>query len=398
MDSNNYVDKIGKYDFIASAGQESVWSADSLHLKSPQQYIDSIEDWAFGHFNFEWQHNQFGLTNRPADSAGFSTACLFQPEHIIYCIGNKITILSVSDTPESIYETIDFCKAYSGKTNINTSIELIAATSKNEYLETVIDLQNHIRRGDCYEINYCIEFSTHELKIDALSIYQKLSKLSPAPMSCLYRNGSAWLICSSPERFIAKRETTIFSQPIKGTIKRNISDIQDDELLKTTLLESVKNKIENVMIVDLVRNDFSKICKEGSVEVMEKFGIYSFAQVHQMISTIKGTVSRDIAFTHIMQSCFPMGSMTGAPKKRVLELVHQYESSSRGIFSGSVGYIGPDNDFDWNVVIRSIMYNDQSGYLGYKVGGGITFQSDPIQEYEECMLKALALQKVLSSE
>lgn len=396
MDSNNYEDKIGKYDFIAAVGQISVWQSYSLYLTTPQQYIEGIQDWAFGHFNFEWQHIHFGLTNTARDSVGFSTACLFQPEHIIYGIGNKITILSATEIPDILYHTIDSYTLHKLSKNINKPIELIASTNKSDYLNTVRDLQNHIRRGDCYEINYCIEFSKYKLKIDALSVYEKLSKLSPAPMSCLYKNGDAWLICSSPERFIAKRANNIFSQPIKGTIKRDISNSFEDEILKKNLVESIKNKIENVMIVDLVRNDLSKFCMEGSVEVMEKFGIYSFAQVHQMISTIKGTVNRDIAFTEIMQACFPMGSMTGAPKRRVLELVQEYESSSRGIFSGAVGYINPDNDFDWNVVIRSIMYNEVSGYLGYKVGGGITFQSDPIQEYEECMLKAYALQKVLS--
>ncbi len=396
MDSNGYEDKIGKYEFIAAAGPISVWHSDSSQFINPQQYIDDIQDWVFGHFNFEWLNSEFGLSNKAEDGAQFTAACLFQPEHIIYGIGNKITILSVTENPETLYHSIESCTLRESKKFIKKPIELIASVNKADYLKAVIDLQDHIKRGDCYEINFCTEFSTYDATIDAISLYEKLSNLSPAPMSCLYRNGDAWLICSSPERFIAKRGHNIFSQPIKGTIKRNTSDLFEDQILKNQLLESLKNKIENVMIVDLVRNDFSKFCLEGTVEVIEKFGIYTFAQVHQMISTIRGSINKDIAFIDIMKACFPMGSMTGAPKKRVLELVRQYETSNRGIFSGAVGYISPDNDFDWNVVIRSIMYNEASRYLGYKVGGGITFQSDPIQEYEECMLKAYALQKVLS--
>lgn len=152
------------------------------------------------------------------------------------------------------------------------------------------------------------------------------------------------------------------------------------------------------MVVDLVRNDLSKVCKEGSVKVSELFGIYSFPQVHQMISTIEGELDEKVPFSSILKACFPMGSMTGAPKKRVMELIEQYEKTKRGLYSGAVGYIDPNGDFDFNVVIRSILYNAVNQYLGYQVGGGITFYSDPEKEYEECLLKAAAIRKVLQVE
>jgi para-aminobenzoate synthetase component 1 len=151
------------------------------------------------------------------------------------------------------------------------------------------------------------------------------------------------------------------------------------------------------MVVDIVRNDLSRVCREGTVQVEELFGIYSFPQVHQMISTIAGELREGIGFTDILKACFPMGSMTGAPKKRVMQLIEQYESTRRGLYSGAVGYISPEKDFDLNVVIRSIQYNAASQYLNYWVGGGITAYSNAENEYEECLLKAEAIRRVLAA-
>ena len=150
------------------------------------------------------------------------------------------------------------------------------------------------------------------------------------------------------------------------------------------------------MIVDLVRNDLTRICKEGSVRVDELFGVYTFPQVHQMVSTISGVIKEDVSFPQIIDAAFPMGSMTGAPKHRVMQLINEFEPSARGIFSGSVGYINPDGDFDLAVVIRSIMYNQSTQHLSYQVGSGITFYSDAEAEWEECLLKAEAIRKVLA--
>ena len=205
-----------------------------------------------------------------------------------------------------------------------------------------------------------------------------------------------YLMCASPERFIRKTGKKLITQPIKGTIARNLNNMEQDSLLKQELFLSSKERSENVMIVDLMRNDLSKIAIEGTVQVEELFGIYSFPQVHQMISTIVGQVKETIDFADILQATFPMGSMTGAPKKRVLELIEEYEPSKRGLYSGSVGYITPDGNFDFNVVIRSILYNAVTQNLSYQVGSGITFYSDAEKEYEECLLKAVGMLKALS--
>jgi para-aminobenzoate synthetase component I len=234
--------------------------------------------------------------------------------------------------------------------------------------------------------------------IDPVAVYKKLSKVSPSPFSALYKLHDKWLICASPERFLKKQGNNILSQPIKGTAKRITGNGQEDERNRQQLLHSAKDRSENVMVVDLVRNDLARVCKEGTVKVDELYGIYSFPQVHQMISTVSGELKENISFTEIINATFPMGSMTGAPKKRVMELIEQYEKTKRGIFSGAVGYISPKDDFDFNVVIRSIMYNATSKYLSFQTGSGIIFYSDPEKEWEECMLKAEAIRKVLGAQ
>jgi para-aminobenzoate synthetase component 1 len=205
-----------------------------------------------------------------------------------------------------------------------------------------------------------------------------------------------YLLCASPERYLKKTGENVLSQPIKGTWQRNIDSYEEDERNRNLLTTSTKDRSENVMVVDLVRNDLSKICIEGSVKVDELFGVYEFPQLFQMISTVTGSLKPGIRISEILKATFPMGSMTGAPKKKVMELIEKYEVTRRGIFSGTLGYISPEKDFDLNVVIRSILYNSSTRYLSFPAGSGITFYSDPEKEYEECVLKAMAIKKVLA--
>ena len=275
------------------------------------------------------------------------------------------------------------------------SVRIQPRLTKQQYVEKVKTLQEHIRRGDCYEINFCQEFYSEGASLEPFSVFEKLMLVSPNPFSAFYRIDDRFLLCASPERFLQKAGSRILSQPIKGTIGRSPRDPAEDRERKEALYASAKDRSENVMVVDLVRNDLTRICKEGTVGVDELFGIYSYPQVHQMISTVSGELRSEVTFSEIIKSTFPMGSMTGAPKHRVMQLIDQYEEQSRGIFSGSVGYISPDGDFDFNVVIRSIMYHESQAYLSYQVGSGITFYSDPVQEWEECLLKAEAIREVL---
>lgn len=393
LDNNGYNTKHHSYEWLLAAGATTIFSPSENILQSLKDFSATHTDWLFGHIGYDLKNEIEDLKSRHADNVQFPDIFLFQPQIIIQSNGSSIIISSFRDEPEAIFNAIHVQPVQHNLQTVN--IETRPRVSKEEYLNNVELLRRHILRGDCYEINFCMEFFAENACISPLDIYQKLTTISPNPFSCYYKCNDKYLFCASPERFLKKEGDIIISQPIKGTMPRNISDEYIDEINKKHLCESSKDRSENVMVVDLVRNDLSKICKDGSVKVEELFGIYTFPQVHQMISTIKGELKSDVDFADILRATFPMGSMTGAPKKRVMELIEQYEQSKRGIFSGAVGYITPEKDFDFNVVIRSIMYNETRKYLSYKVGSGITFYSNAEQEYQECLLKAEAIKQVL---
>jgi para-aminobenzoate synthetase component 1 len=296
--------------------------------------------------------------------------------------------------PDTIFKAISTITIVSTKI---TPIKTTASISKEQYLLTIQALLNHIQKGDCYEINFCQEFHATTVQLDPVSVYTQLTALSPTPFACYYKEENAHLLCASPERWLKKQGEMILSQPIKGTLKRDTNNLENDTLLKNELYQSSKDRSENVMVVDLVRNDFSRVCIPGTVKVEELFGIYSFPQVHQMISTVSGQLMENISMETLLATGFPMGSMTGAPKKKVMELIGLYEPMQRGIFSGAVGYINPQKDFDFNVVIRSLLYDTKNKYLSYSVGSGITIYSNPEQEYQECLLKAKAMETILGN-
>lgn len=361
-------------------------------LNQLQHFIDEKKTWLFGHLGYDLKNEMDEFSSQHPDNVRFPDLFFFEPEVIIRL--NEREMLIEADEPAEIFEDICTQPARRGITKKDIP-PIQNRIHREEYLSVIGQLQRHILRGDCYEINYCQEFFAEHTTIDPVSVYQKLAEVSPNPFSALYRVGDKWLVCASPERFLMKKGDHVLSQPIKGTSRRIIEDETGDRESRQQLFNSDKDRSENVMIVDLVRNDLSRICEEGTVRVDELYGIYSFPQVHQMISTISGELKKNVSFTDMIRATFPMGSMTGAPKKRVIGLIEQYEKTRRGIFSGALGYITPEGDFDFNVVIRSIMYNAATGYLSFQTGSGITFYSDPEKEWEECLLKAEAIQKVL---
>jgi para-aminobenzoate synthetase component I len=267
---------------------------------------------------------------------------------------------------------------------------------KQKYLASVKKLQEHIQRGDIYEINYCVCFEIQETEVNPFETFLKLHSISEAPQACLAYFDGYWIICSSPERFIKRTGEDLITQPIKGTARRS-KDLKEDNKLKMELSQSLKEKTENIMIVDVARNDLSKIAEKGTVKVDELCGIYSFNQVHQMISTIRCKTDKDYTIEHIFDATFPMASMTGAPKIRAMQLIHEYESFNRGFYSGSIGVIDKQNNFDFNVVIRSIIYDEKNKSATVAVGSAITALSDAEKEWEECQIKAAAMLSVLQN-
>ena len=386
---------------IAPQTLECIAAAGSIAIIQPGQAdrLDAIDrftlgqqDWIFGHLGYDLKNEIEGLRSNHEDHIGFPAAFLFVPEFVVLLKDDVVEVGSCGNDHDMVFEEISRTQPRQASHHV---IEIRQRFSRDEYVQVIRDLKQHIHRGDCYEINFCQEFYADKAVIDPVNTYQALSVISPNPFSVFYRLNQQYLMCASPERFLSRIGGRLISQPIKGTISRDPGNEDHDDALKEQLRQSVKDKTENVMIVDLVRNDLSKVCQEGSVTVDELFGIYAFPQVYQMISTVSGELRKGVSFAEIVRSCFPMGSMTGAPKRRVMELIEKYERTARGIFSGSVGYLTPEKNFDMNVVIRSIMYNAGTGYLSFMAGSGITASSDPEKEYDECLLKAAAIRKVL---
>jgi para-aminobenzoate synthetase component 1 len=397
FDNHYYTQQYNTYECLLGAGAQTIFAPTNNIFCNLQQLCVNNKDWLFGHVNYNLNIETGSQPPIKTDKLQFPDIFLFQPSVVIEVNGSKATISSLTSSPEKIFKQI--CTyPIAAKPAITGGVTVNPVIVKEEYIRTIQQIQAHIRRGDCYELNFCQEFFADNALIDPYSVYNELTKLSPTPFSCYYKLQDKYLLCASPERYIKKMGDVIISQPIKGTAKRNMENLAEDGKLRQALQHSIKERSENVMIVDLVRNDLSKICREGTVIVEELFGVYPFPQVHQMISTVKGVLNNGIDFAEVLRATFPMGSMTGAPKKRVIELIGQFETSNRGIFSGATGYITPAGDFDFNVVIRSIMYNAHTRYLNYIVGGAITHYSNPENEYEECLLKAAAMEKVLKTQ
>ena len=356
-------------------------------------YAENKNEWLFGHFSYDLKNETENLQSNHTDGIGFGDLHFFVPEIVIELTDKEVKIFCDEDA-DVIYRQI-ISKSNEIKEQVKTVAVVKNKIDKVNYISIIEKLKQHILRGDCYEINFCQEFFATHAHIDPLYIYSRLTELSPNPFSVFYKLNTRYCLCASPERYLNKEGNRIISQPIKGTSKRNAANAAEDEKEKNYLSESEKEKSENVMVVDLVRNDLSRICKAGSVQVDELFAVYSFPQVHQMISTVSGEIEKGKDWIDCIEATFPMGSMTGAPKKKVMELIEQYEQTKRGLFSGAIGYIKPGGNFDFNVVIRSILYNATEKYLSFQAGGGITYNSDPALEYEESLLKAKAMIKVL---
>ena len=352
-------------------------------------YRSAENEWLFGHFGYDLKNETEQLFSRNFDGIGFSDLCFFIPEIVLQLDQHQLTIFSETGAEEIFIEISNGPAVISSA--LKTNITIKNRIERPAYIEIIEQLRKHILKGDCYEINFCQEFFAEHTELDPLQLYHCLSNISPNPFAVFYRYEDKYCCCASPERYLKKNGSRIISQPIKGTSKRIPGNPLLDEAQKNHLIESSKEKSENVMVVDLVRNDLSRVCSEGSVQVEELFGLYSFPQVHQMISTISGELKPGLSPAEIIKATFPMGSMTGAPKIKVMQLIEQYERTRRGLFSGAIGYIHPNGDFDFNVVIRSLLYNATAKYLSVQTGGGITFYSDAANEYEESLLKAAAM-------
>ena len=384
-----------EYDMLVGVGALSEIIPTTQSFNTLEDYQQQVQDWLFGYLSYDLKNELENLSSSNPDRLQFPNMHFFQPKWVIAVKVNTVQIhfpdsLERKEINKLFWEIMQY-QIQDWKSHIP---KVQAKLTKEDYLQAVEKLQVHIQKGDIYEINFCQEYFAEEVTLNPLATFNDLYAISEPPFACYFRYEDCHLMSASPERFLKKAGRKLISQPIKGTRKRGCS-ISEDNQLKKELLNCPKERSENVMIVDLVRNDLSRTASKGSVKVEELFGIYSFQQVHQMISTITSNLKQGVSGIEAIRCAFPMGSMTGAPKIRAMELIEEYESTKRGLYSGSVGYFTPQGDFDFNVVIRSILYNAKNKYASFMVGGAITAKAVPVQEYEECLLKAKAMFKVL---
>ncbi len=398
LDSNGYPEvQPSRYEALLAVGvvRELIAEAGTA-FQQLQAMREERPSWLFGFLGYDLKNEVEQLASNLPDGVGMPDMHFFEPEIVLEIDAQAVRIHSDRLPPELVFKAILHTQPLAEENNAlakgrNT---LKSRFSKEEYCQTVARIREHIIAGDIYEMNFCQEFFLEQQTLNPYHTFQALNSVGKAPFSTLYRLDDRYLLSASPERFLYKKGNQLISQPIKGTIKRG-DDLAEDIRLKHQLANSAKDRSENVMIVDLVRNDLARSCQPGSIQVDELFGIYSFEQVHQMISTVSGQLRNEINVIDAIRFAFPMGSMTGAPKIRSMQLIEQYERSRRGLYSGAVGYFTPAGDFDFNVVIRSILYDATREYLSFQVGGAIVYDSVPELEYEECLLKAKGILEVL---
>ena len=391
LDSNNFNDKYSKFDLLlAVGGKAEVTVQPGDNFDQLQKFKVQNPGWITGFLTYDVKNEIEQLKSVNSDHLHFPELYFFSPRHLIIIKNNAAEI--TSDNPGQLADSISSQEV--PERNSQCDIKLRSRFIREEYVETVTEIKQHIARGDIYVTNFCQEFYAENAQIDPLATFLELNRISPNPFSAFFKLKDKYALCASPERFLAKRGNKLISQPIKGTAKRYADQVQDEQS-RRQLHEQTKELQENVMIVDLVRNDLTKSAKQGTVHTEELFGLYSFSQVHQMMSTIVCEKSDEVSDVQAIKNTFPMGSMTGAPKISSMKLMEEYERSKRGIYSGAIGYFSPDGDFDFNVVIRTLLYNQTEKYLSFQVGGAITFHADPEKEYEECLLKARAILEVL---
>jgi para-aminobenzoate synthetase component 1 len=400
LDSNNYEQTHSNFDAVLAVDAFTSIQTDYHNaFENLKEYQSITKDWIFGYLTYDLKNDVEDLKSENFDGLQFPDLYFFQPKKLFLLKGNQVEILYLNAVSDELEEDLNVIEQLNASTTpqLNNEIKVKLRITKDAYFEKVTSLLNHIHRGDIYEANFCQEFYAEDAKIHPLEIYLKLNAISKPPFAAFVKCYDKYLLSASPERYLKKHDNFVISQPIKGTAKRSHNQ-EEDTRLKHELTSSIKERTENTMIVDLVRNDLSKTAIKGTVKVEELCKVYTFEQVHQMISTVTSEVELNTHPVDIIKSSFPMGSMTGAPKISVMNIIEDLEETKRGLYSGAVGYFTPSGDFDFNVVIRSILYNETNQYVSFSVGSAITAKSDPLKEYEECLIKAKAMRSVLENE
>ncbi len=397
LDSSGIEDPYGQFDWIAAVDELDRLPVATDFFDMLDDFQAGHRDWLFGHLSYDLKNESHpGLTSQHPDQIGFPTYNFFRPRFVLT---SRKGVIEIQYDPEfddesSVRKALQ--QNYKRHDDEHAAIGYVdQRVDKTTYLKQAGKFIDHIQRGDIYEANYCMEFFREDVQLTPETTFLRLNEISPMPQAAFYRLSDMYLMCASPERYLSKSGNRVISQPIKGTIRRGETS-EEDQVLRNKLLVDPKERAENVMITDLVRNDLSRFAKRGTVKVAEQNQLLTYKKIHQLVSTVVAEVDDKATIGQILRNSFPMGSMTGAPKWRAMEIIEELEATRRGLYSGSVGYISPENDFDFNVIIRSIQYNSTKRYLSLMTGSALTAGCRPEQEYDECLLKAMTMKSALS--
>ncbi|WP_455170305.1 anthranilate synthase component I family protein [Aegicerativicinus sediminis] len=396
LDSNQYQQPYSSYEAILAVGANTIFSGDFKEaFNKLRNFRKEVNDFIIGYLGYDLKNDIENLVSDNYDGLNFPDIFFFQPKKLIFLSKEQIEFqyLTVHDI-DITHDFNSILQTVIPSFSLDEQIKIKLRIHKDSYLQKVESMLAHIHRGDIYEANFCQEFYSEGVELDAVHAYFSLNDISKTPFASFLKVKDKFVISASPERYLKKIGEKVISQPIKGTAPRSANENEDIQL-QMNLKTNPKELSENIMIVDLVRNDLAHTAIKGTVQVEELCEVYSFKQVHQLISTVTSKVPNTIDPIDIIESTFPMGSMTGAPKISAMKIIEELEETKRGVYSGAIGYIKADGDLDFNVVIRSILYNKNNKYLSFSVGSAITAASDPFKEYEECLVKAKAMRAIL---
>lgn len=373
-----------KFERLVGVGVHSEFSGDSPEaIQSLRRWLSEAGDFVFGHFCYDTKNILENLDTSSPQRIAFPMFRFFIPQHVAI----------LSDAKWVMYSHGTPAFKGSGKKPVRHVGHVQSGRSESEYISDILRIKRDIQSGEFYEANYCVEHWAEGCHIDVPTFFDEMTAALQAPFSCRLSMDGKHLISASPERFMMKTGDRVISQPMKGTNRR----AAENTAAIHSLMNDPKERAENIMITDLVRNDLSKFARKGTVKVDHLCDVHAFAHVNQMISTVSCDAREDVHPLDILLSAFPMGSMTGAPKVRTMQLMDRYEGFARGLFSGSIGYFTPDLDFDFNVVIRSVLFDEHTHFLSFPTGSAITINSEPEQEWRECQLKAESLRSLLAA-
>jgi para-aminobenzoate synthetase component 1 len=367
--------------YLVDAGEPVDW--DELNA-----WLTEKEDWVVGWIGYDVRRSLERFGEEKLRASQFPQLALIRPANVFKIRGSEVTVVKGA-WHDSLNEWLSMQPSEGA-----VGVDLKPVVSHAEYLEHIASLKREIAAGNVYELNYCMPFEARVNLVDPPSIWKRIYHETQAPFSAYARIGVHHVMCASPERYLKRTDNRVISQPIKGTVRRGLTP-EVDARLKTELESSRKEVAENVMIVDLVRNDLSRCAERDTVQVEELCRVHSFKTVHHLVSTIRCDVAPKTTWVDLIRATFPMGSMTGAPKLSAMKLIAEHEETERGIYSGSIGYIEPNGDFDFNVVIRSVQYDAASQMASCHVGGAITALCEAEDEYNECLTKAEAVLRAL---